>query len=116
MDEITPNTMNIREFQSQEGPITLYYQLLSLAGSVYVWVGTEDAKLGSLVAAFTSRVGPPATSSLLGPVGEGSQRVSSMAQRLQERVRKQVLLSVNVPSDELMVGVEQRLLEELCVA
>ena len=108
--------MNLREFHSQEGGITLYYQLLTLAGSVYIWVGTEEAKLGSLVAAFTPRVGPPATSSLLGPVSEGSQRTTLMAQRLQERIQKHVLLSVNVPSDDLMLGVEQRLVEELCVA
>lgn len=116
MDEVAPNTMNLREFCSQEGGITLYYQLLNLAGSVYIWVGMEEAKLGSLVAAFTPRVGPPATSSLLGPATEGTQRVNLMAQRLQERIKKHVLLSVNVPSEDLMLGVEQRLVEELCVA
>lgn len=116
MDELTPNTMNLREFHSQEGGTTLYYQMLTLAGSVYIWVGTEEAKLGSLVAAFTPRVGPPATSSLLGPVTEGSQRTTLMAQRLQERIKKHILLSVNVPSEDLMLGVEQRLVEELCVA
>lgn len=116
MDGLAPNTMNLREFRSQEGIVTLYYQLLTLAGSVYIWVGTEEARLGSLVAAFSPRVGPPATSSLLGPATEGSQRIALMAQRLQERIQKQVLLSVNVPNEDLMLGVEQRLVEELCVA
>lgn len=115
MDEVVPG-LNLREFISQHGDCTIYYQLLTLRGSVYAWVGKQQGNLGGLVAALGSRVGPPAVSTLLGPSGAGSHQASQLAERLQKRVQKPVLLSMNLPSDDLIPHVEQRLLEELCVA
>ncbi|KAK8726417.1 hypothetical protein OTU49_010255 [Cherax quadricarinatus] len=114
MDELVPG-LSLREFISQHGDLTIYYQLLTLTGSVYAWVGTEQGSMGGLVAAMVSRVGPPAVSTLLGPSGAGSHQTSQLAERLQKRAQKHVLLSMNLPSDDLIPHVEQRLLEELCV-
>lgn len=117
MDFTDPaSNLNLQEFSSQQGDSTIYYQLLNLSGSVYIWVGTQQGNLASLVAALGSRIGPPAVSTLLGPSGAQSHQASQLAQRLQRRSQRQVLLSVNLPSDDLIPHVEQRLLEELCVA
>ncbi|KAK3870944.1 hypothetical protein Pcinc_023879 [Petrolisthes cinctipes] len=107
--------LNLQEFTSQHGDLTLYYQLVSLTGSVYIWVGTDQGNFGSLIAAMESRVGPPALSTLLGPAGDQTHSTSQLAERLQRRTKKHLLLSVNVPSDDLLPQVEQRLIEELCV-
>lgn len=111
-----PTNMRIQEFSSDNGDCTIYYHLLHMSGSVYAWVGTEQANMGSLVAAMATRIGPPALTTLLGPSSVGSHAWAQAAQRLHKRTGHQVLLSVNLPSDELLQHVEQRLLEELCCA
>lgn len=115
MDELTPS-LSLQEFTSQHGDLTIYYQLLTLTGSVYAWVGMQQGNMGGLVAALGSSRGPPAVSTLLGPSAAGSHQASQLAERLQRRAQKHVLLSMNLPSDDLIPHVEQRLLEELCVA
>jgi len=111
-----PSNMHVQEFCSDIGERTIYYHLLKMSGSVYVWVGTDQANMGSLVAALATRVGPPASATLLGPSSVCSHAWSQVAQRLHSRTGQQVLLSVNLPSDGLLEHVEQRLLEELCMA
>lgn len=110
------SNLSLQEFVSNNGDFTIYYQLLNLTGSVYIWVGTEQGNLAGLVAALGSRVGPLAASTLLGPLGAQSHEASQLAQRLQRRCKQQILLSVNLPTDDLIPHVEKRLLEELCVA
>lgn len=115
MAELTPG-LSLQEFTSQHGDCTLFYQLLALTGTVYAWVGTDRGNMGSLVAALETRRGPTAVSTLLGPSGTESHQASQLAERLQRRAQKHIILSVNLPSDDFIPHVEQRLLEELCVA
>lgn len=114
MDEIAPG-LGLQEFCSQQGDSTIYYHLLNLSGSVYVWVGTEQGYLEGMVAALGSRLGPSAVTTLLGSSDAQSLQASHLAERLQRRTQRHILLSLNLPSDELIPHVEQRLLEELCV-
>ncbi|CAL4061736.1 unnamed protein product [Meganyctiphanes norvegica] len=111
-----PTNMHVTEFCSDIGERTIYYHLLHMSGSVYAWVGTEQANMGSMVTALATRVGPPASATLLGPSSVGSHAWSQVAQRLHSRTGQQVLLSVNLPNDDVLPQVEQRLLEELCMA
>ena len=108
--------LQLEEFSSQAGNSTIYYQLLRLTGSVYVWVGTDRGLMAGLVAAAKPRVGSPVVSTLLGSSSANDQQTVEMTRRLQQRTDLFILLSLNLPSDDLLAHVEERLVEKLCFA
>lgn len=104
----------LEEFSSRVDDVTLFYQVLRLEESVFVWVGTEEGRLRGLVGAFESRLqgAPPAVSTLLGSTADGGQ-LNSLAERLKMRTGQNVLLSVNLPDEAMSLHVEEQLISHL---
>lgn len=102
--------LRIDEFSSSIGDITLYYHVLHLEESVYVWIGTESGQMSSLIGAFHSRVdgAPPAISNILGPINDGQS--CHLAERLQHRIGKNIFLSANLPDEALSLHAEEQLI------
>ena len=113
--EPSTSSLQLEEFTSHQGDATVFYKILMMDGSAFVWAGTEANRLDSLTAAFMGRGGStpsPAASVLLGPMGDG--QLTQMAERLRTRVDLNLFLSINV-SEELAPHVEERLVERFTV-
>lgn len=106
----------IEEFKSEWESTLLYYHVLKMNNSAYVWVGTEAGEQGALIAALSARPGVdtdgvPATSLLRGNCQE---MASSSAVRLQSRLKYPILLSLDIPEAPLLLEhVENILLQRL---
>ena len=100
-----------RTFKSQ----LVFFQLLHMQGSVYVWVGTNSGEQGSIVAAIATRadIGNINTATTL--LGGNTEQMSiNCASRLQAKLHYPIILSLNIPDDlQLLENVERTILEKL---
>ncbi|EKX32361.1 hypothetical protein GUITHDRAFT_82378 [Guillardia theta CCMP2712] len=94
--------------------VKVYYQLLLMKDSIYVWIGASSPSMKNLDMAMPSSLDPLPLSVTL--MGEGSESIgSSLARRLSMRLKAQVFVSYNLPSSmpALQGQAEKRLFEEL---
>lgn len=105
----------LEEFTSESDSLVLYYHILRMQGSVYVWVGRETGEQDCLVAAIAARSGVPGTtpvSTLIG--GSGQDMAATCAGRLQAKLKFPILLSLSIPEDVLVLEhVEKTILQRL---
>lgn len=116
----------------------LALHIVSLVDSYMLWLGiTEESpdtvqnapRSGSLCKDWACAMPPPPGSKVSGPASplfrtSGSDVALSMAQRLAQKFRKQIFLSVDIPSvylavphgSRLLLDAEKRILEALTVA
>ena len=106
--------LHLEEYTSSYKSCVIYYHILRLAGSAYVWVGTEAGEQGSVVAALTSRVAglSAPVSTLIG--GATQEPSAACASRLQLKLGFPLVLSLNIADDQqLLEHTEKFLLEKL---
>ncbi|KAJ8042076.1 Proteasome assembly chaperone 4 [Holothuria leucospilota] len=91
----------------------VFFQVLKMKDSFFIWVGSESPKLAGLAVAMTTNVDKEPSSASM--IGENVDLLSaSLAKKLAKATKKQVFVSYNFPSDhQLLSLVEKRLNEEM---
>ncbi|XP_077993716.1 proteasome assembly chaperone 4-like [Glandiceps talaboti] len=91
----------------------VHFHVVKLLDSFFLWVGTDTLSFSSLAVAMTTKMDSvPASSSLLGEVSDTPS--ISLAQKLSKKTKKQIFVSYNLPTTQMMLPlVEQRILEEM---
>lgn len=115
-DNVCQSQFQLEEFTSSTESSLLYYQILQMSGSVYIWVGTEAGEQGSVVAAIAPRLssglGGCPTATLVG--GANQDMGAACASRLQSKLQYPVILSLNIPEDLLLLShIENTLVKRL---
>ncbi|KAL9229134.1 hypothetical protein vseg_004635 [Gypsophila vaccaria] len=92
----------------------VHFQIMRLNKQIYVWIGCNSTKMGSLYAAAPTR--PPtevSVASLLG--GTSDNTGSSLARRLVLRTGLNIVLACNLPKNNSMleISAEKKLAEKL---
>ncbi|KFK36109.1 hypothetical protein AALP_AA4G078900 [Arabis alpina] len=78
--------------------VTLQFQIIRLAKQIYVWIGCNSAKFGSLYAAASTR--PSNTVSVTSVLGGTSDNTGSgIARRLVMKTGLNIILACNIPKN-----------------
>ena len=108
----TPSLIFIKDFSENILEKNVFFKIIKLTDSFYVWVGLEPMMSNMAVAMPTKCDSAPSTTLLFGNKSELSS--SSLAFKLAKKMEKQVFVSCSIPFDQrLSVLVEKRLAEEL---
>ncbi|KAE8658286.1 Peroxiredoxin family protein [Hibiscus syriacus] len=94
--------------------VTLHFQIIRLAKQIYVWIGSDSAKLGNLYAAAPTR--PNNTVSVTSILGGASDNTGSgIARRLVLKTGLNIILACNIPKNNPMLeaNAEKKLIEKL---
>lgn len=106
---------DLEEFSSEWESSVMYYHVLKMKGSYYVWVGTEVGEHKTLVTAQAARPGlsfSVPVSCLLS--GNCQDMATASAVRLQAKLNCTVFLSLNIPEvPRLLDHVEKTILQKL---
>ncbi|KAK2556923.1 Proteasome assembly chaperone 4 [Acropora cervicornis] len=91
---------------------TVYFQVLRMKDSLYIWIGSSP-ELSSLAVAMCTRYDSvPSVANLLG--SKADLNSSTLAQRLAKKTKKQCFVSYNVPTENMLLSlVEQRINQEI---
>ena len=94
---------------------TVYFKIIKLSDSFFVWVGLEPSLSNMAVAMPTPHTSVPSGSLLFGNKS-GETTSTSLAQKLAKKSNKQIFVSCSIPFDQhLSVLVEKRLAQELAL-
>ncbi|KAE8670350.1 putative inactive serine/threonine-protein kinase lvsG-like [Hibiscus syriacus] len=94
--------------------VTLHFQIIRLAKQIYVWIGSDSAKLGNLYAAAPTR--PNNSVSVTSIIGGASDNTGSgIARRLVLKTGLNIILACNIPKNNPMLeaNAEKKLIEKL---
>eukprot|EP01112_Ceratiomyxa_fruticulosa_P002264 TRINITY_DN1236_c0_g1_i1.p1 TRINITY_DN1236_c0_g1~~TRINITY_DN1236_c0_g1_i1.p1 ORF type:complete len:172 (-),score=40.61 TRINITY_DN1236_c0_g1_i1:144-608(-) len=90
---------------------SIYYQVIVLRDSYYVWIGSKAATMDELAVAITTPYDKiPSASSLLGQNVDGLSQ--GLATRLATRTKKVFFVSCNLPNDQIMIAFAEKKLVE----
>ncbi|XP_072929148.1 proteasome assembly chaperone 4 [Hemitrygon akajei] len=106
-------TLSMHDFSERLAGQSVYFHVLRMSGSFFLWVGTAPT-LSNLAVAMSTRFDPTPVSSLI--LGDTSDTTSnSLAQRLAKKTGKQVFISYNLPNTNtnLLLEVENRIKQEM---
>ncbi|XP_039007136.1 proteasome assembly chaperone 4-like [Hibiscus syriacus] len=82
--------------------VTLHFQIIRLAKQIYVWIGSDSAKLGNLYAAAPTRPNNTVSvSSILG--GASDNTGSGIARRLVLKTGLNIVVACNIPKNNPML-------------
>jgi len=106
------STLKIHSFSDSFQNYRLHFQVVSLKGSFFLWVGT-DAVLGNLSCSLNSRFDSlPSSTSLFG--ANDDVRATGLAQKLCAKAKKPVFVSLNIPPDQMLLPlIEKRIIAEM---
>ncbi|XP_072139797.1 proteasome assembly chaperone 4 [Mobula birostris] len=106
-------TLSTHDFSERLAGQSVYFHVLRMSGSFFLWVGTAPT-LSNLAVAMSTRFDPTPVSSLI--LGDTSDTTpNSLAQRLAKKTGKQVFISYNLPNTNtnLSLEVENRIKQEM---
>ncbi|XP_005095654.1 proteasome assembly chaperone 4 isoform X2 [Aplysia californica] len=110
----SPSQIAVSDFSEIILDKTVFFKVMRLTDSFFVWVGLEP-HLSNMAVAMPAKYGSvPSCSLLFGNKSDLSS--TSLAQKLAKKLSKQVFVSCTVPFDQhLSVLVEKRLAQELAL-
>lgn len=92
------NGVKVSCFTEVFDDVTIQFQIIRLAKQIYVWVGCNSAKFGSLYAAASTR--PSNTVSVTSVLGGTSDNTGSgIARRLVLKTGLNIILACNIPKN-----------------
>nr|XP_056710756.1 proteasome assembly chaperone 4 [Euleptes europaea] len=107
--------ISLHGFRGRLAEQPVHFHAMRLRGSLFLWVGEEEApRLSNLaVAMCTPRDSIPASTSLLGDASDSTS--NSLAQRLASKTKKQIFVSYNIKNTDnsFILLVENRIKEEM---
>ncbi|XP_062925459.1 proteasome assembly chaperone 4 isoform X2 [Mobula hypostoma] len=106
-------SLSMHDFSERLAGQSVYFHVLRMSGSFFLWVGTAPT-LSNLAVAMSTRLDPTPVSSLI--LGDTSDTTpNSLAQRLAKKTGKQVFISYNLPNTNtnLSLEVENRIKQEM---
>eukprot|EP00026_Physarum_polycephalum_P024257 Phypoly_transcript_30456.p1 GENE.Phypoly_transcript_30456~~Phypoly_transcript_30456.p1 ORF type:complete len:139 (-),score=12.79 Phypoly_transcript_30456:3-377(-) len=99
--QLTEPKIKIHHFSETFMETPLYFQILCMKDSYFVWIGTSSIKLESMFASVPSPYGPtPSTTQLIGNYLEGFTQ--SLAARLTKRFGKMFYVSTSLPDTSIL--------------
>ncbi|XP_069765056.1 proteasome assembly chaperone 4 isoform X2 [Narcine bancroftii] len=113
MSAVGAGTLSVYDFSEKLAGQSVYFHVLRMSGSFFLWVGTAPT-LSNLAVAMSTRFDPTPVSTLI--LGDASDTTpSSIAQRLAKKTGKQVFISYNLPNTNtsLSLEVENRIKQEM---
>ncbi|XP_063779137.1 proteasome assembly chaperone 4 isoform X1 [Pseudophryne corroboree] len=113
MESSTHHPITVHNFSEKICDRLIHFHVMGLEGCFFLWVGLS-AGLCNLAVAMCSKFDSVPLSTLI--LGDKSDTTSSsFAQRLAMKTKKQVFVSVNIPSNDsqLMLLIEKRIKEEM---
>ncbi|XP_072013507.1 proteasome assembly chaperone 4-like [Amphiura filiformis] len=109
----TDTKLGVHNFTENILDQNVYFHVLKLEGSFYLWIGLKPARMDNLAVAMATRLDQvPCSSALL---GDRTNLISTnLAQKLAKSTGKQVFISCSLPDNRMLLPlVEKRLHEEL---
>ncbi|KAJ7564078.1 hypothetical protein O6H91_02G000300 [Diphasiastrum complanatum] len=101
-------------FSDEAHDATFHFQIICLKEQLYIWIGCNSAKLGTVFASIPTPYNTtPSLAALIG--GGASSTGGSMARRLAMKTGWSILLASNLPSNALVLEsfAERKLFQEL---
>ncbi|KAM4705481.1 proteasome assembly chaperone 4 [Rhinophrynus dorsalis] len=111
--EIVTRSITLHNFSEKICDQLVHFHAMGMEDCFFLWIGLSPS-LSNLAVAMCSRFDSVPLSSLV--LGDTSDTTSSsLAQRLAMKTKKQVFVSVNVPTNEsqLMLLIEKRVKQEM---
>ena len=103
-------TINIHTFHEKILDVDIYFQVVQLKDSLFLWLG-KSKRFGDLSVAMTMTGKTPSSSVL---IGHSDSHTVLIAQRLSKSTGKQVFVSGDLNFDSLEIPlVDQRIAEEM---
>ncbi|XP_002741269.1 proteasome assembly chaperone 4-like [Saccoglossus kowalevskii] len=105
--------LSVYNFSDRLMEHSIHFHVLKLNESFLVWIGDRSANMSSLAVSMTTPYDQiPSSASLLGEASDTPSTV--LSQKLAKKTRKQVFVSYNLPTDQMLLPlVEKRLIEEM---
>ncbi|GMJ14049.1 hypothetical protein HRI_005074200 [Hibiscus trionum] len=106
--------VQVTTFTELVDEVTLHFQIIHLAKQIYVWIGSDSAKLGNLYAAAPTRPNNSVSvTSILG--GASDNTGSGIARRLVLKTGLNIIVACNIPKNNPMLeaNAEKKLMEKL---
>ena len=109
------SNFGLEEFSSDfDGDTTLFFHIVRMQSSAYVWVGTEAGNQGCLVGGSLPRIPVPGGSvSTVLLEGNSQDTALQSVQRLIKVLKFPIMLSLDIPdSQEMLLHVESTIIEK----
>ncbi|XP_072267877.1 proteasome assembly chaperone 4 [Pyxicephalus adspersus] len=113
MEECKPRPISIHNFNDKICDRIVHFHVMSLQDCFFLWVGFSPS-LSNLAVAMCSRFNSvPLSTSILGDKADPTS--SSFAQRLAKKTKKQVFVSIGIPTNDsqLLLLIEKRIKQEM---
>ncbi|GMI72181.1 hypothetical protein like AT1G48170 [Hibiscus trionum] len=111
---VSAGGVQVTTFTELVDEVTLHFQIIRLAKQIYVWIGSDSAKLGNLYAAAPTRPNNTVSAtSILG--GTSDNTGSGIARRLVLNTGLNIIVACNIPKNNPMLeaNAEKKLIEKL---